>query len=456
MTEGQLEIFWLLVFRPKSRAIILCSTQYGKSLIVALACIVLTCVKEEVLAVVAPSDEKAKIIMRYYIEHLGDNVLFYSQLEKKTKLERLRQEESKERIMLRSGGGIFVVSAQTGNSRKTLEAAMGLGAKIVIQDEACLIPDQTEATIFRMIAGKGEEAFYCKIGNPWYRQTPYTHFWESWNDPNYYKVLIDYQQALREGRYAGEFIDEARKKPNFDILFGCEFPPENVMDAKGWVPLLTRREIELAMDGAEVVPLFGEKSFGADPADAGLNESVIVLRGQNLAEISFASSQIPLMEFAGMCIRTIIDEKINSAHAFVDAIGLGTGLAGRIQEQGQPVQPVNVAETAIDQRNFVNKRAEAFWKLRTWIREGGKLRPDERWFQVENVRYKADDSTGRLRIMSKDQMRSAGIPSPDAADALMLTFIHPVRLFQPSYEQTFFEGKMREKRLRRKKRLAKY
>ena len=169
LTEGEIQIFHAIVFRPKNRVQILCSTQYGKSLTVALACLVISCIQGELIAVVAPKDEKAKIIMRYYIEHLGDNLLFYSQLEKDTKLERLRMEESKDRITLRNRGGIYVLSAQSGNSQKGIEAAMGAGAKIVISDESSLIGDQIESTIFRMIAGQGQDAFYCKIGNPFYR-----------------------------------------------------------------------------------------------------------------------------------------------------------------------------------------------------------------------------------------------------------------------------------------------
>ena len=219
ITENQLKIFHSLIFRPWTRQIILCATQYGKSLITALACVVITTIQGEVVSIIAPTNDKARIIMRYYIEHIGDHYLFYSQLEADTRLERLKQEGSKERIILRNGGGIFIVSVQSGNTRKTLEAAMGYGSKIVISDESCLIPDETEATIFRMIAGKGKDAFYCKIGNPFYKTPPHTHFFKSWNDDNYLKIFINYEEGIREGRYTKEFIEEARAKPHFGVLF---------------------------------------------------------------------------------------------------------------------------------------------------------------------------------------------------------------------------------------------
>jgi len=167
-TEGQIAIFHAIVFQPNKRVNILVSTQYGKSLFVALACLVLSCIKKELVAVVAPTGEKSKIIMRYFIEHLGDSPLFYELLDANTKLERLRQEENKERIILRNGGGIFTISANVSNSLKSAESAMGLGCKNVIQDESGLIPDDVEATVYRMIAGQGDDAFYGKLGNPFY------------------------------------------------------------------------------------------------------------------------------------------------------------------------------------------------------------------------------------------------------------------------------------------------
>src|SRR5690348_16928148 len=108
LTKGEIEIFGELIFRKHLRLQIICSTQYGKSLCVALACVIISCIQKELVAIVAPKNEQAKIIMRYYIDHLGDSVRFSSQLEKNTKLERLRMEESKDRIVLRNGGGIYV------------------------------------------------------------------------------------------------------------------------------------------------------------------------------------------------------------------------------------------------------------------------------------------------------------------------------------------------------------
>lgn len=446
VTEGQLKIFHAIVFKPSKRVEILTSTQYGKSRIVSMACVVLTCLDNQMVAVVAPTNEKAKYIMRYYVEHLGDDPVFEAQLEADTKLERLRQEENKERIILRDGGGLFVISVQAGNTKKRVEAAMGAGAKNVILDEGCLTPDDAEATIFRMISGQGEDAFYCKIGNPFYAEPPYSHFFTTWQNPDYYKIFIDYNQALKEGRYNEAFINEARSKPLFDVLFECKFPRVGIADERGWMPLLTRREVELAMDGAESMDMFGEKAIGMDPADLGDNESVAIVRGANLARIEFANNKTDPVNFGGQGLLIIKAQKIQSNNVYVDPIGVGAGTVAAIREQGQPVNAVNVAEKALDAVNFENKKAENYWRLRSWVQSGGKLFPDERWYQLTNVKYRAAERTGRMQIMSKEEMRRRQIPSPDCAEALMLTFTDKIKVFAPSYEDKFFREKMRKQK----------
>lgn len=454
ITEGQLEIFWCIVYRPSTRAQIICSTQYGKSLVVALACLVVSCIQEEVIAVVAPSDDKAKIIMRYYIEHIGDNILFQEKLDKHTRLDRLQQEESKDRILLRKDqktgaqGGIFVVSAQTNSAKKSLEAAMGLGSKIVIGDEYCLIPDDTEATIFRMISGKGPEAFYCKIGNPFYRDTPYNHFFKSWDsDNNYFKIFIDYHQALREGRYNPAFIEEAKEKPQFAVLFECKFPEPGTMDADGWTPLLSETEIEMAQEETENLTFAGTRMMGVDCAEGkGVDASVDVVRGMNLMECVFESNTVDEMQHAGQVLLDIEEYKINPLNVGVDTSG--GGVISRCREQGKTVQGVNTAEAAFDDKRFYNKRAEGYWLFRQWIKNGGKLKPHKRWKELRFIKYKVH-SSGRIIILDKDTIRKKAKCSPDLCDAGMHTFIIAQHSHTAKTEdQMFFDKRMKVNKMK--------
>jgi len=411
-TPGQIQIFGSLIFRHNNRLQIMTSTQYGKSLFVALACLFISAIEHKVVAVVAPKDEKAKIIMRYFIDHLGDNEVFYKQLEKDTKLERLRLEENKERIMLRRGGGIFVISAQSGNAVRGFESAMGEGAEIVIQDESALIPDPTEATIFRMIAGH-KDGFYCKIGNPFYRN----HFMKSWNNPLYEHISIDYQQALREGRYTEQFINEARTKPHFRILFENRFPEADTIDEQGYTFLIQEEELSIGL-----VNPFGEIRMGVDVAESGGDYCVIVLRWPNYAKVVLKYQTSDTMDLVGRIIQIAKEYEVIDKNIFIDAIGVGKGVVDRLQEQHYNVSPVKVSENAHDEAQFDNLRAECYWLQRQWIRSGGVLEENPDWLQICDIKYKVKDSSGKLQIMPKELMRKQGYSSPDIADALMLTF----------------------------------
>ena len=384
------------------------------SLFVALACLIVSCIQGEMIAVVAPKDEKAKIIMRYFIEHIGDNPMFYTQLEKNTKLERLRMEENKERIVLRNGGGIYVISAQAGNSQKGMEAAMGAGAKIVITDEAGLIPDAIEATIFRMIAGKGEHAFYCKIGNPFYRN----HFLRSANDLNYHQIKIDYLQGILEGRYNESFINEARKKPHFDVLYGCNFPPEDYIDERGYIRLFSDEDLLKAKKETEP---FGQIRLGVDIAEGGGDSNVIGLRTANWASILMQFQNEDTMTITGHTVKIRKELDMRDENCFLDEIGVGKGVVDRLHEQKFKVTGVKFSERADDETQFVNKRSECYWRFKEWIRNGGALDPNDDWTQLEYIKYRVD-SSGRMLIIPKDELRKQGLGSPDVPDAIAMTF----------------------------------
>lgn len=415
-TEGEIEIFYVIVFRPAQRAQILCSTQYGKSLFVALALIIVSCIQGELACVVAPSNEKAKIIMRYYVEHLGDNVLFFSQLEKNTKLERLKMEESKDRIVLRNGGGAYVLSAQAKDSRKGFESALGAGARIVITDESSLLPDAIESTIFRMIAGK-TDGFYCKIGNPFYRN----HFFDSWHDPAYYKVFIDYHQALIEGRYTQAFIEEAKKKPYFDVLYACKFPSDTEVDRTGYRRLLADEEIEKAI--AYDTP-FGEKRIGNDVAEGGGDSNTFILRHANFATVLLEYQTEDTMDVVTKGAQFIKEEDLVEQNYWIDAIGVGKGAYDQFRAQKIQVSEFKASHEPDDPVTFLNKRAECYWRLRTWVKNGGKLDPkfESSWWELQHIKYKTAPGTDKIKMKSKEEMADEGVPSPNVADGLSFTF----------------------------------
>lgn len=435
VTIGQLLIFGAIILRRHNRVQIICSTQYGKSLWVALACIILTCIFGKVVVVVAPSKEKAKIIMRYYIEHLGDNPLFFTKLEKNSRLERLRQEENKERIMLNNGGGIFVVSTDEKNSKKSLEAAMGLGAEIVIGDEFCLVSDNTEATIFRMIAGKGPDACYIKIGNPFYSAPPNSHFLKTWLQvETYHRLFIDYIQALKEGRYQDDVINEAKSKPLFDILFECLFPDLSVMDKDGYRLLVLPEQVKFGVT-PEILKAAIAKSkegqggtlkirpkLGGDIGGGG-DWNVFVVRWGKFAAVVAKNKSNDTMTNVSLVQELMETYSVAPEDVNLDDIGIGRGVSDRLKELGFAINPVNVGEPAIfAPESFANLKAELCWEARKWIM-ADDTRVDKRdeWVQLTWLKYKTL-SDRKVKMEPKEDLKARTGSSPDFAEAFYLTF----------------------------------
>jgi len=71
---------------------------------------------------------------------------------------------------------------------------------------------------------------------------------------------------------------------------------------------------------------------------------------------------------------------------------------------------------------YVNLRAELWGKMKNWLEQRGCALPkdDDLLAELTSPRY-TFNSSGRLRLESKDEMKKRGLSSPDLADACILT-----------------------------------
>ena len=416
---GQIEIIECIFFRSapdlKKRIEIIASTQYGKSLAVAAGVVIRASLHPEEWAIVAGTTEKARIIMEYVIMLALNNGIIRLQLNAENNLDRLRMKRSADRLTFKRKGEVRVYSAEAKRVSETSKSLMGFGAPNVIEDEGALIGDILQATVMRMLGGTADN-FLIKIGNPFNRG----HFWRTWTNGNYYRIFIDYKRALEEGRYTQAFIDEMKEEAMFDILYACLFPAEGTMDLKGWTPLLTVQDIERAT--VEADQPFGTFRLGNDVAGGGRNFSVSVLRAYNVARKIYKENQPDTMIFVGNIIRFMQSLSIMGDDVSIDKVGVGKGGFDRLREMNDKIIGVNAGDSPADKTRYANLRAEMYWRTREWVLRGGKLEKDEDWLQLTKIKYKVADSSGKIKIMSKEEMLKEGIDSPDVADALSMTF----------------------------------
>lgn len=412
LSDGQAEIFASIFFKDHPRVQVIASTQYGKSETIAMAIILRTQTFSEDFAIVTGSQPKSDIIMEKVIKHTFDDKRLFSQLEidRTEGLERIKRERSRKRLTWRCGGGVRTYTADSRNRRRVIDSLTGLGSANIVEDEASLIPDDLQSMLLRMLGGHGG-GFLLKIGNPFTNG----HFKRTWHSEKYKKIFINYHQGMREGRYTEEFIDEMKNEAFFQILYECKFPDEKSIDTEGYYRLLTDDEIDNAK--AET-PHGGIMKLGFDIGEGG-DENVGIIRSGAFAQIVHRSRVSDLMATT----RTIADllkrYKIEAGNCFIDANGIGAGVEDRLKEIGLKVRGVKWSESGGEK--FQNLKAKNFWDAREWIQSGGKLSFGDEWNELTLIKYK-EDTSGKLKIKPKEEMRKEGIASPNIADAFALTF----------------------------------
>lgn len=110
-----------------------------------------------------------------------------------------------------------------------------------------------------------------------------------------------------------------------------------------------------------------------------------------------------------------------------DTIGWGWGVIGEIERRvkhfGTEVVPVKVSEQAYDTDRFYRLRDELWWRMRESFERGIISIPDDPILKGDLNAPRYDDSTGIIKVESKDALKRRGVESPNRADALMMTFL---------------------------------
>ena len=97
----------------------------------------------------------------------------------------------------------------------------------------------------------------------------------------------------------------------------------------------------------------------------------------------------------------------------------------RLKEQRYKIRGVNFGNKASKQLMYGNKRVEIWGAMREWLKDASL--PADRFLKTDLIGPRVKpDSKGTLFLESKKDMKSRGLASPDAADAIALTFAFPL------------------------------
>lgn len=169
------------------------------------------------------------------------------------------------------------------------------------------------------------------------------------------------------------------------------------------------------------------KVMGVDVARFGDDSCCVFLRQGLKAFEPRTFKDVDNMTFAGIVAR-IIDEWGPDA-VFIDS-GRGEGVIDRLRQLGYADKIIEVpfGGKAIRDTRFVNKRAEMWDGCREWLEQGGCLpyMPELRT-ELCTPEYTFDNNN-RIKLESKESIKTKTGKSPDMADGLCLTFAYPVTM----------------------------
>ena len=289
---------------------------------------------------------------------------------------------------------------------------------MVIFDEASGIPDGIWSVAAGFFTEKILDRYWFAFSNP-RRNSGY--FFETFNGKREFwnGSIIDartvegtdksiYDQIIAE---YGEDSIQARVE-----VYG-EFP------ASGEDQFISPVTVEDAFKRAKYKDLTAPIVIGVDPARGGMDSTVILVRqGRDIIAIKRYKGE-DTMSVVGHVIEAI--EEYKPTLTVIDEGGLGYGILDRLTEQRYKVRGVNFGWKAKSPVMYQNKRAEMWGAMKDWLKTASI--PTDRQLKADLTGpMRKTNSSGSILLESKKEMKARGLASPDAADALCVTFAFPV------------------------------
>ena len=309
-------------------------------------------------------------------------------------------------------------------SEHNTEAFAGLHNKgkriVLIFDEASAIADKVWEVAEGALTDEGTEIIWIAFGNPTrnvgrFREC-FRRFKHRWKARQIDSRTVEGTNKEQIAKWAADYGEDS---DFFKVRVRGMFPSMSARQFIGEADVATAYGKVLRPEQYEFAP----KILTVDPAWEGDDEFAIGLRQGLYFRIL---RTMPKNDNDLVAARVIADlEDQHQADAvFVDA-GYGTGIVSAGQGMGRDWTLVWFAGASAD-IGCLNKRAEMWKAARDWLKSGGALPDDPQLrdeLQAPEIVPRAD---GKVQIESKKDMKARGVPSPNRADALVLSFAFPV------------------------------
>lgn len=242
------------------------------------------------------------------------------------------------------------------------------------------------------------------------------------------------REIFNEERAKGE---DAYKSARFRYEVLGEFPLEEGMDDRGYLPLVPHLKFT-----EKKTPFLGEKAMGIDPSGIGKDMTAFVIRDNFKARLIYQERISSPKSIAQRAITLMKEYDIPSRNIVIDNFGEGANVAKEIALAGFDTRPINVGDTSTGE--YMNIRALLFWKIRQAMLQGFELDYSDVWKEEHSAIRYTRTLNDKIKMMSKEEIRKDGMRSPNAWDALSLSFF--VNLESHNKEKRIQEARKAQKK----------
>ncbi len=310
-------------------------------------------------------------------------------------------------------------------SEHNTEAFAGLhnvGRRIVvIFDEASAIAAKVWEVTLGALTDENTEIIWIAFGNPTQNSGPFKDCFTGKQRSQWITRNIDsrdvegtnkkYLQTLVDTYGENSDIVKVRVRGMFPSMSMAQFISADDVD-KAFGKHLPEHQYN-----------FAPKIISVDPAWEGDDAFVIGMRqGLHFQILGTYQKNDNDVRMANIIAQFEDEHKADAV--FIDG-GFGTGIVSVGRTLDRSWQLVWFSESPIDP-GYLNKRAEMWGLMKKWLKEGGAIPDDHELYNELISPETVPRMDGKIQLESKHDMKGRGLPSPNKADSLALTFAYPV------------------------------
>lgn len=310
-------------------------------------------------------------------------------------------------------------------SAENTEAFAGLhnqGSRILlIFDEASAIHDKVWEVAEGALTDEDTEIIWCAFGNP------------TRNSGMFRECFRKYARQWKTRQIDSRTV-EGTNKAELDeqVQIHGENSDRVKVRIRGMFPATSAKQFIATEDVDEAYGRhlredqysFAPVIITCDPSWTG-EDSLIIAKRQGLAFWILREMPKNDNDTHVATILAMLQDEHKADAVFIDA-GYGTGIYSAGTSMGRQGWRLVWFGAKAPDPGFVNMRAWIWNEGKKWLKEGGAIPKDQGLYDELVGPETIERIDGKVQLESKKDMKERGLPSPNKADALMISFAFPV------------------------------